>query len=103
MGHMHWDIDPQEWEHHDVQRTVSFITRKLAQLDGRAIVILHDTHLVTAKAFPKVLDWIQEENERRQKRGTRRPIRIISGAELVAETLRATALHWLADTALAAE
>ncbi len=100
IDHMHWDIDPQEWSHHDAKRTANFVTGKLKHLKGRAIVILHDTHRVTVRALPKILTWIEEENERRRKSGKKRPIRIISGSDLVGERLATKVLGWAADSSM---
>ncbi|MEM9489054.1 MAG: polysaccharide deacetylase family protein, partial [Myxococcota bacterium] len=41
LEHIHWDIDPQEWRHHNTTRTANFIIITLKRLDGRAIVSLH--------------------------------------------------------------
>lgn len=100
LGHMHWDIDPQEWTDHDSERTARYIINKLDKLEGRAIVIMHDTHLVTVRALPKILDWIDKENARRAGRGHKRPIRIISGSDLVIERVETRIWSWAADTTL---
>jgi peptidoglycan/xylan/chitin deacetylase (PgdA/CDA1 family) len=97
LGHMHWDIDPQEWTDHDAERTARYIIKRLERLEGRAIVILHDTHLVTVRALPRILDWIEKENARRVERGGKRPIRIISGSDLVVEKLMTAMWSWAAD------
>jgi peptidoglycan/xylan/chitin deacetylase (PgdA/CDA1 family) len=94
LAHMHWDIDPQEWSDHDAKRTAKYITNRLARLEGRAIVILHDTHKVTAKALPMVLEWLEEENTRRRERGDKPPIRILSGSDLIIERMDRGMLTW---------
>jgi len=99
LDHTHWDIDPQEWRHHNLKRTVNFITRKLQQLDGRAIVLLNDTHRVTVKALPQILDWIEKENQRRMKTGKRRPIRIIGALDYLNERLDSNMLDWATSSA----
>jgi peptidoglycan/xylan/chitin deacetylase (PgdA/CDA1 family) len=97
LGHMHWDIDPQEWTDHDPERTARYIIKRLESLEGRAIVILHDIHVVTVRALPRILDWIEKENARRAQRGGKRPIRIISGSDLVIEQLQTALWSWAAD------
>lgn len=95
LDHTHWDIDPQEWRHHNIKRTVNFVIKKLKRLDGRAIVLLHDTHRVTVRALPKILDWIEKENKRRLKTGKRRPIRIIGARDYLNERLDSAMLDWV--------
>lgn len=97
LEHMHWDIDPQEWSDHDAKRSAKYIIRKLRNLDGRAIVILHDTHKVTADTLPIVLNWIELENERRRKRKDKRPIRVLSGSDLVFERMERGIIFWALD------
>lgn len=101
LRHLHWDIDPQEWDHHDPKRAARYVTAKLARLDGRAVVLMHDTHAVTRRALPIILDWIEEENERRSASGKGRPIRIIDASELVIESMDIPAIVWARDAAKA--
>lgn len=98
LDHMHWDIDPQEWSHHSSEQAAEYVIRKLKHLEGRAIVIMHDTHRVTVKALPQILDWIEKENQRRLEEGDGRPIRIISGSALIAEQLDFALLTWLRES-----
>lgn len=86
LHHFHWDIDPQEWRKRGPRFTVAKVIKKLTWMTGREVVIMHDTKQATAIALPKIFDWIAAENRRRLKLG-RRPIRIISGAQLAAEQL----------------
>jgi peptidoglycan/xylan/chitin deacetylase (PgdA/CDA1 family) len=96
IQHMHWDFDPREWEHHSSERITDYMIRKLKYLDGRAIVLMHDTKAASAKALPEVLDWIEHENERRVKNGRKPPIRILSGSDLLAERMDPALSIWLA-------
>ncbi len=57
---------------------------RLKRLDGRAVLLMHDTKVATVIALPMILDWIAAENAARRARGGR-PIRIVGGAELAAE------------------
>jgi len=86
LVHTHWDIDPHEWMDHDSQRVADDIIGRLRHLDGRAMVLMHDTKLVTANALIAVLDWIDAENDRRRKRGEA-TIRILDASDWVAERL----------------
>ncbi|HVV82545.1 MAG TPA: polysaccharide deacetylase family protein [Kofleriaceae bacterium] len=84
LHHFHWDIDPQEWRSRGPRYTANAVIEKLTLLQGRAVLIMHDTKDATLVALPIVLDWIAAENQRRLGHHLR-PIRIISGAQLAAE------------------
>ncbi len=99
LTHFHWDMDPQEWEHHDLDVTVEYVQRKLRSLRGRGVLLLHDTKGITVHALPIILDWIDDENERRIKRD-RKPIKIVSYVELAREQL-APGMDDLLDSTLA--
>ena len=100
LDHLHWDIDPQEWSDHDAERTAKFIIRHLDRMTDREVVIMHDTHKVTARALPKVLDWLAAENARRKERGDVPPIRILSGSDLVLERLESSVSSWFMTAAV---
>jgi peptidoglycan/xylan/chitin deacetylase (PgdA/CDA1 family) len=95
LTHLHWDLDPQEFRHHSVDTTVRYVKTRLRRLeDGqRAVLLMHDTQPVTAKALPKILVWIDSENEKRAKRG-RRPIRVIEASSWVAENYSQPLFEW---------
>ncbi len=99
LTHLHWDMDPHEWEHHDLDMTVEYVQRKLRSLKGRGVLLLHDTKAVTVRALPIILDWIDDENERRIERGDL-PIKIVSYVELAREQL-APGMDELLDSARA--
>ncbi|RMH43931.1 MAG: polysaccharide deacetylase family protein [Deltaproteobacteria bacterium] len=96
LTHFHWDMDPHEWEHHDLNLTLAYVERKLRALDGRGVLLMHDTKAVTARALPLILDWIDRENERRLRAGLR-PIRIISYVDVAREQLAPGLAAWLRD------
>lgn len=100
LWHLFWDIDPQEWRTHDPHRTRNYVARHLSQLDGRAVILLHDIHPVTAKALPEILAWIGEENARRRERGARE-IRVLEPADIAVENLAPGLTSALADAAAA--
>jgi hypothetical protein len=95
IKHMHWDLDPREWEHHSSERVAQYMIRKLKYLEGRAIVLMHDTHAASANALPEVLTWIEKENQRRVARGKQPPIRILNGSDLLAERIDPALPRWL--------
>ncbi len=84
LGHFHWDIDPQEWKYGSGKGAAAYVINRLKRLDGRAVLLMHDTKVATVIALPMILDWIAAENAARRARGGR-PIRIVGGAELAAE------------------
>lgn len=102
LTHLHWDLDPQEFRHHSVDTTVSYVTNRLRRLpDGmRAVLLMHDTQPVTARALPKILEWIEGENEKRGKRG-RRPIRVIEASSWAAEQFSLPIFEWGQSSMLA--
>lgn len=71
-----WNIDPQEWRGEDAEDIVDYVLDKLRRLPGRGILLLHDTHPQAARALPRILDFIDEEN-RRASLGLARPIQIV--------------------------
>lgn len=95
LVHLHWDLDPQEFRHRSADLAFRYVTSRLRRLrDGqRAVLLMHDTQPASAKALPKILDWINKENERREKRG-RRPIRIIDASSWVAEGRDMPLIAW---------
>jgi peptidoglycan-N-acetylglucosamine deacetylase len=102
LEHFHWDIDPQEWKHHDPELVARSIIRHIDQLrdDERAVVLMHDTKIATVKALPEILDWIDAENARRVTSG-RRPIQVVSGSELAMEQTAPGLLAWMHGAARA--
>lgn len=102
LEHLHWDIDPQEYNGLTSAGTAQHVIGRLKKLDGRAVLLMHDTHGVSARALPIILDWIAAENRRRRAHGER-PIRIVSGAELAEERLSNQMWSWGAESARSAE
>jgi peptidoglycan/xylan/chitin deacetylase (PgdA/CDA1 family) len=96
--HFHWDVDPQEWRHGSPKRTVAYVTRRMAWSPGRNVILLHDIHVVTVRALPKILAWLDDENAKRAKKG-RRPVRIVDAPAYAAERVAPGVLAWLRETA----
>lgn len=97
LAHFHWDIDPQEWTGKSSKSTAAYVIRQLAKLEGRAVLLMHDTKPATVQALPQILVWLETENARRLAMG-RRPIRVMSGSELAAEQIKPT-LDWVRTAA----
>ncbi len=71
-----WNIDPQDWKSDNEDAVFAYLTNKLAHLQGRGIMLMHDTHLASVHALPRVLDWLAREN-RREARAGRPPVNVI--------------------------
>jgi peptidoglycan/xylan/chitin deacetylase (PgdA/CDA1 family) len=71
-----WNLDPQDWKNNTPERIFGYLTSKLSRLDGRGILLMHDTHAASVRALPQVLDWLARENRRAVAEG-RAPIEII--------------------------
>jgi len=96
LHHFHWDLDPQEWKHGKLDKTVKYIIGELGRAGGREVLLLHDIKPVTVKALPEILAWIDEENARREK-SRKHPIRILQAPALATEQLPKGLAAWAAD------
>jgi peptidoglycan/xylan/chitin deacetylase (PgdA/CDA1 family) len=94
ITHFHWDLDPQEWRHGNKKKTVEYVTRQLARMTGRNVLLMHDIKKATVDALPEILDFIDAENARR-KETRRRRIRILHGWEIAIEQLPPGTIEWL--------
>ena len=101
LDHLHWDIDPREYLGRTADDTAAFVIGRLRHLEGRAVILMHDTKPASARALPVILDWIAAENRRRVARGAR-PIRVVGGSDLVAERSPIPLWGWGLGTASAA-
>lgn len=101
LSHFHWDIDPQEWKDHNAKRAADYILARARHLTGRAVVLMHDIHPVTARALPLVLEGIEAENAKRRASGGKEII-IVPPSQIAAERMAPGLLAWLRDTAGAA-
>ncbi len=96
ISHFHWDLDPQEWKHGNVKRTVKYVTEELARASGRNVLLLHDIKQVTVEALPQIFAWIDEENEKRAKASQPR-IRVLQAPDIAVERLPPALVDWLAE------
>ena len=96
IQHFHWDLDPQEWKHNNADKAFAYVTKQLARSSSRNVLLMHDIKEATAVALPRILDWIDEENARREVAHKRR-IRIIDAPELAAEQLSPELETWVQE------
>jgi chitooligosaccharide deacetylase len=96
LSHLHWDLDPQEWKHGRVKETVKYVTDRLARASGRNVLLMHDLKLVTVQALPRIFEWMDKENAKREK-AHRRKIKILQAPDLAVERIPPPILGWLAD------
>lgn len=77
-----WNLDPQDWKSDNEDAVFAYLTNKLTHLKGRGILLLHDTHLASVHALPRVLDWLARENTRDVQQG-RPPVNVIDYAAVL--------------------
>src|SRR5580704_12839970 len=78
-----WNLDPQDWKtERDEEAVFNYLTSKLGGLKGRGILLMHDTHLASVHALPRLLDWLARQNARDLREG-REPIKIVDYREIV--------------------
>ncbi len=94
ITHFHWDLDPQEWRHNNSKKAYEYVTKRLAKMTGRNVLLMHDIKKATVESLPQILDWIDTENARRREARLRR-IRIIQSWELAEERLPAGLMDWM--------
>jgi peptidoglycan-N-acetylglucosamine deacetylase len=70
-----WNVDPQEWRG-EVSPTeiADRVIAQLRALQGRGILLLHDTKRATVAALPRILDFIDEARGWTGKGQSARPI-----------------------------
>lgn len=98
LSHFHWDLDPQEWRHGNVDRTVKYVTGQLSRASGRNVLLMHDIKQVTVRALPKIFAWMDAENAKRAK-SRKRKIKVLQAPSVAAERLPPALVAWLADAA----
>jgi peptidoglycan/xylan/chitin deacetylase (PgdA/CDA1 family) len=98
ITHFHWDMDPKEWQHGSVKRTIDYLEKNLGRMTGRNVLLMHDIKRATVEALPVVLDWLVQENARRRELRIRR-IRIIQAHEYAIERMPAGLWDWLGEVA----
>src|SRR5215831_12732916 len=71
-----WNLDPQDWKSESEDAVYSYLVDKISRLKGRGILLLHDTHVASVRALPRMLDWLARENRRDVEEG-RPPVTIV--------------------------
>ena len=94
LTHFHWDLDPREWQHGSKKKAYDYVTKAVARMQGRNVLLMHDIKKATVEALPEILDFIEAENAKR-KETRRRRIRIIQSWELAAAQLPPGTLEWI--------
>jgi peptidoglycan/xylan/chitin deacetylase (PgdA/CDA1 family) len=64
-----WNIDPQDWRNPTSEGILEYVQARLNRLQGRAIMLLHDTHPASVFALGPLLDWIARENHLAERAG----------------------------------
>jgi peptidoglycan/xylan/chitin deacetylase (PgdA/CDA1 family) len=83
MPDIGWNIDPQDWKTERSEDAVfAYLTEKVSKLQGRGIMLLHDTHEASVHALPRFLDWLARENTR-AVRQRRPPVNLINYSVMV--------------------
>jgi peptidoglycan/xylan/chitin deacetylase (PgdA/CDA1 family) len=59
-----WNLDPQDWRNPTSEEILAYLEARLTKLEGRGILLLHDTHPASVFALGPLLDWIARENRR---------------------------------------
>lgn len=77
-----WNLDPQDWKSESEEAVYSYLVEKIGRLRGRGILLLHDTHIASVRALPRMLDWLERENRRDVEEG-RPPVKIVDYSVLV--------------------
>jgi peptidoglycan/xylan/chitin deacetylase (PgdA/CDA1 family) len=98
LQHFHWDLDPKEWKHGNVKKTIEYVEKNVGKIQGRNVLLMHDIKKATVEALPVILDWLDQENARRLELRIRR-IRVIQSYELAAERLPPGLVDWLGQIA----
>lgn len=57
-----WNLDPQDWRNPTSGDILGYLELRLRRLEGRGILLLHDTHPASVFALGPLLDWIAREN-----------------------------------------
>jgi len=84
LPNVRWNMDPQDWKSEDHTEIYKYVRQRLSQLQGRGVLLLHDTHIASVEALPAILDWIVREN-RRALAERRAPITLVDYSVMLPE------------------
>lgn len=96
IEHFHWDLDPQEWRHGNVEKTVKYVTGEIGRAHGRVVLLMHDIKIVTVKALPVIFDYVDAENAKRAK-SRKRKIRFLEPSAYAIEKLPPGLVDWFVE------
>ena len=65
-----WDLDPEDWKLKNGKKIEDRVISQLRSMRGKNILLLHDIQAGTVEALPKILAWLDHENQQRRKAGT---------------------------------
>jgi peptidoglycan/xylan/chitin deacetylase (PgdA/CDA1 family) len=69
--HVHWDVDTMDWSVTSPEAVVQNFRQVLAFHPRGGVVLLHDTHPWSVRAFPAILAHLSRENRLARARGQR--------------------------------
>jgi peptidoglycan-N-acetylglucosamine deacetylase len=71
-----WNLDSQDWMAKSADELVARAAQVIEANPDGGVVLMHDTNQVTAEALPRIIEWIDERNERLVALGGR-PLEIV--------------------------
>ena len=64
-----WNLDPLDWKAKDAAGLLKRTKRTIEENPSGGVFLLHDTNRTTIKAFPLIIEWIEERNGRLRAEG----------------------------------
>jgi len=98
-----WNVDPQEWRGEVSPAEIAErVITQLRALQGRGIILLHDTKRATIAALPRILDFIAEARTSTGEGGSPRPIVPVDYSVFLPQvTIATTGVESVADRLMA--
>ena len=59
-----WNLDPLDWKAKDAADLLKRVKLAIEENPSGGVLLMHDTNSTTIKAFPLIVEWIEERNER---------------------------------------
>ncbi|MBI5513150.1 MAG: polysaccharide deacetylase family protein [Deltaproteobacteria bacterium] len=69
--HVHWDVDTMDWSVASADAVTQNFRQVLAYHPRGGVVLLHDTHPWSVRAFPQLLAYLSQTNRQARARGER--------------------------------
>jgi peptidoglycan/xylan/chitin deacetylase (PgdA/CDA1 family) len=67
-----WNLDTLDWQARNASQIVRNFKRVISENPLGGIVVMHDTNRSSIEAFPLMMEWLRERNEREAATGNRR-------------------------------